>query len=78
MIGVQPALFSDLFPRDVRYSGVAIGHEVGSALAGGITPLLAIGLLSRFNLSGVVGLLCALASVTTTALIVQSRRSAII
>jgi len=74
MIGVQPALFSDLFPRDVRYSGVAIGHEVGSALAGGITPLLAIGLLDRIGVSGVIGLLCALSSATLTALFIKNKR----
>jgi MFS family permease len=30
MIGTQPCIMSDLFPVRVRYSGLALGHEVGA------------------------------------------------
>jgi len=76
MIGAQPALFSDLFPRFVRYSGVAIGHEVGSALAGGLSPLLAIGLLDFVGINGVISFLWLLAAVTLSGLIVIRDRIA--
>ncbi|MER7397732.1 MFS transporter [Streptomyces sp. NPDC000151] len=41
MVGVQPAFFSELFTGPVRYSGMALGHELASILAGGVSPLIA-------------------------------------
>lgn len=46
MIGTQPAFFSELFASGVRYSGVALGHELASVLAGGLSPLIATVLLA--------------------------------
>ncbi|HYH29159.1 MAG TPA: MFS transporter, partial [Pseudonocardia sp.] len=46
MIGTQPAFFSELFGSGVRYSGVALGHELASVLAGGLSPLIATALLA--------------------------------
>jgi MHS family shikimate/dehydroshikimate transporter-like MFS transporter len=46
MIGTQPAFFSELFGSGVRYSGVALGHEMASVLAGGLSPLIATALLA--------------------------------
>lgn len=41
-IAVEPFLLERLFPREVQYSGVALGHEVGAILAGGLSPLVAV------------------------------------
>src|ERR671915_713249 len=41
MIGPQASFFSELFGSGVRYSGVALGHELASVLAGGLSPLIA-------------------------------------
>jgi MFS family permease len=46
MIGTQPSFFSELFGSGVRYSGVALGHELASVLAGGLSPLIATALLA--------------------------------
>ncbi|GLW99437.1 MFS transporter [Microtetraspora sp. NBRC 16547] len=46
MIGTQPAFFTELFTGDVRYSGVALGHEIASVVGGGLSPLIAISLLA--------------------------------
>jgi MFS transporter, MHS family, shikimate and dehydroshikimate transport protein len=46
MIGTQPAFFTELFGSGVRYSGVALGHELASVLAGGLSPLIATALLA--------------------------------
>ncbi|MEV6902284.1 MFS transporter [Amycolatopsis sp. NPDC051372] len=46
MIGVQASFFSELFGSGVRYSGVALGHELASVLAGGLSPLIATVLLA--------------------------------
>jgi hypothetical protein len=49
MIGTLPALVSELFSAEVRYSGVALGHEVASIFAGGMSPLIATALLARYQ-----------------------------
>ncbi|SMG21252.1 MFS transporter [Paraburkholderia susongensis] len=49
MIGTLPALVGELFSTEVRYSGVALGHEVASIFAGGLSPLIATALLARYH-----------------------------
>lgn len=56
MIGTMPAYFSELFSPEVRYTGVAIGHEVAAVFAGGMSPLIATALLAKFGSAWPVGL----------------------
>ncbi|MGF6267318.1 hypothetical protein OKW49_008312 [Paraburkholderia youngii] len=49
MIGTLPALVGELFSTEVRYSGVALGHEVASIFAGGMSPLIATALLAHYQ-----------------------------
>ncbi|MGW6274644.1 MFS transporter [Streptomyces sp. NPDC055060] len=46
MIGVQPSYFSELFSTSTRYSGMALGHELSTAIAGGLSPVVATALLA--------------------------------
>ncbi|MEU6263264.1 MFS transporter [Saccharopolyspora shandongensis] len=39
--GAQAALFFELFPARVRYTGVSVGFQIAAVLGGGLTPLLA-------------------------------------
>lgn len=57
MIGTQPCIMSDLFPVRVRYSGLALGHEVGAIFSGGLGPMLAVALLMAFDSAWPVSLL---------------------
>lgn len=57
MIGAQPCLMGELFPTEARYTGLALGHELGALLAGGFGPMLAVGLLIKFNASWPVSLM---------------------
>jgi MHS family shikimate/dehydroshikimate transporter-like MFS transporter len=69
MIGTQPAFFHELFSAEVRYSGMAISHELASVFAGGLSPLIATGLLISFGSSVPVSLYAILlAAITLTAL----------
>lgn len=38
MIGAEPSFFAEMFPTGVRYSGLAIGHEI-SGMITGVIPL---------------------------------------
>lgn len=51
MVGVMPAFFSELFSTEVRYTGIAFGHEIASVFAGGMSPLIATALLATFGAS---------------------------
>ncbi len=45
MYGPQAAFFSELFSTRVRYTGVSLGYQLASPLAGGLAPLIASALL---------------------------------
>ena len=49
MYGPQAALMSELFGTRVRYSGVSIGYQLASVLAGGLAPVIAVALLGVFG-----------------------------
>ena len=57
MIGTQPSLMGELFSTEVRYSGMALGHEIASVFAGGLSPLLATALLAHYHAVWPVALL---------------------
>ncbi|TDN61641.1 MFS transporter [Paraburkholderia sp. BL10I2N1] len=57
MIGTQPSLMGELFSTEVRYSGMALGHEIASVFAGGLSPLLATALLAHYRAAWPVALL---------------------
>ncbi|PFP24897.1 MFS transporter [Bacillus sp. AFS073361] len=50
---VLGTLFSEIFPTNVRYTGVTVGYQIGAALAGGTAPLIATALMNGFNNSWV-------------------------
>ncbi|HEX5812523.1 MAG TPA: MFS transporter [Pseudonocardia sp.] len=49
MYGPQAAFLSELFGTKVRYSGVSIGYQLASILAGGLAPLVAVWLYTTFD-----------------------------
>ncbi|WP_406143349.1 MFS transporter [Streptomyces sp. NBC_01012] len=46
MYGAQGALFSNLYPVDVRYTGLSVTQQFGATLGGGLSPLIGTALLS--------------------------------
>ncbi|KNE80873.1 MULTISPECIES: MFS transporter [Streptomyces] len=49
--GPQAALFSELFPAKLRYSGSSLGYQLGAILGGGIAPTVATALYGINNQS---------------------------
>lgn len=45
--GAGPATLTEMFPRRVRVSALSVGYNVGLAIFGGTTPLIATWLISR-------------------------------
>ncbi|MFI6699725.1 MFS transporter [Streptomyces sp. NPDC050509] len=46
MYGAQGALFSNLYPVNVRYTGLSLTQQIGATLGGGLSPLIGTALLS--------------------------------
>lgn len=46
MYGAQGALFSNLYPVNVRYTGLSVTQQFGATLGGGLSPLIGTALLS--------------------------------
>jgi MFS family permease len=42
--GPQAALFAELFPAKLRYSGSSLGYQLGAILGGGLAPTVATAL----------------------------------
>ena len=56
MYGPQASFFSELFGTRVRYSGASLGYQLASVIAGGLSPLIATGLLKRYGASWPISL----------------------
>ncbi|MEA1648531.1 MFS transporter [Nitrospirillum sp. BR 11164] len=76
MYGPQAALFAELFPVEVRYSGASLGYQVGSVVGGGFAPIIATALFARFQstmpISVYLAVMCAVSFLSVLAL---SRRA---
>ncbi|MDX6330201.1 MAG: transporter, family, shikimate and dehydroshikimate transport protein, partial [Streptomycetaceae bacterium] len=46
MYGAQGALFSNLYPVNVRYTGLSVTQQIGATLGGGLSPLIGAALLT--------------------------------
>lgn len=72
-VGPQSALFAELFPAHLRYSGATLGYQVGAILGGGIAPLMATWLFAEFGSSNAITayfvLLCVISLTCTLVLL---------
>lgn len=78
MYGPQAALFAELFPVEVRYSGASLGYQIGSVLGGGFAPIVATALFehyrSSFAIAAYMAAMCAISLASTAILSVRARR----
>jgi MFS family permease len=49
MYAPQPAIMAEMFPTRMRYSGVSLGYQVTSIVAGSAAPAIAVKLLEIFD-----------------------------
>ena len=49
-IGTQPAVFAELFPASIRYSGASLSNTLGTILGGAPAPFVAAALYERVRL----------------------------
>ena len=65
--GPQSALYAEMFPAAVRYSGVSIGYAFGSIIGGAFAPMISEMILGATGQSWMIGLY--IAGISTVSLI---------
>ena len=65
MYGPQAAFLSEMFGTKVRYSGVSIGYQLASVVAGGLAPIIAVALYTSFDSGYAVSVYVALSALLT-------------
>jgi len=77
MYGPQAALFAELFPVEVRYSGASLGYQIGAVVGGGFAPIIATALFAQFHstlsISFYLGAMCVISFFSVFALGLRSK-----
>jgi len=66
MYAPQASFFSELFGTRVRYSGLSVGYQLASVIAGGFSPMIALALLDKTGSSSPIALYIIGMAVITT------------
>ena len=76
MYAGQPAIMAEMFPTRMRYSGVSLGYQVTSILAGSLAPIIAIALLQKFHSWVPVAIYILIACAITAATVMSIKETA--
>jgi MFS family permease len=75
MYGPQAALYAEMFPADVRYSGASLGYQIASVFAGGLAPFIMTALLAASGSAWSVSLYIVAMAVLTFVAVFTIRES---
>ncbi len=75
MYAPQPAIMAEMFPTRMRYSGVSLGYQVTSIVAGSLAPIIAVKLLEVYDSSVPVAIYLALACGITLIAVLFTRET---
>ncbi|MDF2563591.1 MAG: transporter [Microbacterium sp.] len=75
MYAPQPAIMSEMFPTRMRYSGVSLGYQVTSIVAGSLAPIIATALLSATGSYVPVAVYLAIAAGVTLIAVISMRET---
>ena len=75
MYAPQPAIMSEMFPTRMRYSGVSLGYQVTSIVAGSLAPLIAVKLLDIYDSPVPISIYLAIACTITLVAVLFTRET---
>lgn len=75
MYAPQPAIMAEMFPTRMRYSGVSLGYQVTSIVAGSLAPIIAVKLLEIYDSWVPIAIYLAAASVVTLIAVLVMRET---
>jgi MHS family proline/betaine transporter-like MFS transporter len=62
-IGAAPAVFVELFPTSIRYTGMALSYNICAALFGGTAPMVATWMIEKTHMNTIVAFYIMLSAV---------------
>ncbi|MDQ0646892.1 MFS family permease [Microbacterium natoriense] len=75
MYAGQPAIMAEMFPTRMRYSGVSLGYQVTSIIAGSLAPIIATALLQQYGSGFPVAVYVALACAVTAVAVITLKET---
>ncbi|MGY4101091.1 MFS transporter [Nocardia sp. R16R-3T] len=75
MYAGQPAIMAEMFPTRMRYSGVSLGYQVTSIVAGSLAPIIAVRLLDSYKSAVPIALYLAAAAAITAIAVLFARET---
>ncbi|QIS06321.1 MFS transporter [Nocardia brasiliensis] len=75
MYAGQPAIMAEMFPTRMRYSGVSLGYQVTSIVAGSLAPIIAVRLLNTFDSAVPIAIYLAIAAAITAVAVLFARET---
>jgi MFS family permease len=75
MYAGQPAIMSEMFPTRMRYSGVSLGYQVTSIVAGSLAPIIAASLLNTYASSVPVAVYLMIACLITAGVVLTLKET---
>ncbi|MET8877306.1 MFS transporter [Nocardia sp. NPDC004604] len=75
MYAGQPAIMAEMFPTRMRYSGVSLGYQVTSIVAGSLAPIIAVRLLNTYKSAVPIAIYLAAAAAVTVVAVLFARET---
>ncbi|WP_330250506.1 MHS family MFS transporter [Nocardia sp. NBC_00565] len=75
MYAGQPAIMAEMFPTRMRYSGVSLGYQVTSIVAGSLAPIIAVRLLNTYKSAVPIAIYLAAAAAITVIAVLFARET---
>ncbi|PXX68419.1 putative MFS family arabinose efflux permease [Nocardia tenerifensis] len=75
MYAGQPAIMAEMFPTRMRYSGVSLGYQVTSIVAGSLAPIIAVRLLNTYESAVPIAIYLAIAAAITAVAVLVARET---
>ncbi len=75
MYAVQPAAMAEMFPTRMRYSGVSLGYQVTSIVAGSLAPIIAVRLLEVYKSAVPISWYLAATAAVSAVVVVAARET---
>ncbi|MFI9401523.1 MFS transporter [Nocardia sp. NPDC052316] len=75
MYAGQPAIMAEMFPTRMRYSGVSLGYQVTSIVAGSLAPIIAVRLLNTYKSAVPIAIYLAIAAAITAVAVLIARET---
>jgi len=76
VFALHASFMPELFGTDARYSGVSLGFQLGAAIGGGLTPVIAAGIVARTGATWPVSLILVALGIVTVITVLSTRETA--